>query len=91
MASRELDALEYLRLAEGRLVNHRGFVRSRPKSSANDDEHEIVSQALGRTREALALLERVTCESCGRAVRVPRCAACGGAEPAAPCQHCGAT
>lgn len=65
MAARELAAWAYLVDAERKLVEHREFVRARrddpkgPEGQANAAEHERVTAALHRTREALGHLEGV--------------------------------
>lgn len=93
MAARELEAFDALRDAEKLLVNHRAFVRSRPQSADNAEEHERVSQALHRTREAIAHLAAL-------ASVVTRCTSCGylegwsgiatNAAGRVVCFHCGA-
>lgn len=97
MSAREHDALEALRGAERLLIEHRHFVRGRPRSEANDDEHERVTQALHRSREAIAHLEPLPevqrIDALNRRVlraAFPRCPRCGEArEENGYCVRCG--
>jgi hypothetical protein len=64
MSAREHDAIESLRHAADRLTQHRFYVRARKPETveqrdANAEEHEAVSQALARTREAIGWLEQL--------------------------------
>lgn len=84
------DAMDALREAERMLVEHRAWLRAREQTPATHDEHERVTQAIHRTREARAHLAPIvaggekppprTCIECGAEMKpgsLGWCPSCG--------------